>query len=73
MPIYEIRVAGHLDQRWSAWFDGLMLTYDGNTTILRGALADEAALHGVLIKVRNLALPLLAVRRIEADQCKTQE
>ncbi len=65
MTIYEIRVAGHLDQRWSAWFDGLALTHDGNTTILRGALADEAALHGVLIKVRNLALPLLAVRRIE--------
>lgn len=68
MTIYEIRVAGHLDQRWSAWFDGLALTYDGSTTLLRGALADEAALHGVLIKVRNLALPLLSVRRIGDEQ-----
>ncbi len=65
MPIYEIRVQGRLDQRWSTWFDGLTLSYEGeNITVLRGALADEAALHGILIKVRDLALPLLAVSRV---------
>ncbi len=60
MNVYEIRVQGHLDQSWSHWFDGLTISYDGDTnTVLRGPLIDEAALHGVLIKVRDLALPLL--------------
>jgi hypothetical protein len=65
MAIYEIRVQGRLDQRWSSWFDGLTITYeDEDITVLRGSLVDEAALHGVLIKVRDLALPLLAVNRV---------
>jgi hypothetical protein len=65
MPSYEIRVQGRLDQRWSTWFDGLTITYEGeDITVLRGALIDEAALHGILIKVRDLALPLLAVSRV---------
>jgi hypothetical protein len=68
MAIYEIRVEGQLGRRWSAWFDGLSFTYDGNTTLLRGSLRDEAALHGVLLKIRNLALPLLAVSRVAAVQ-----
>jgi hypothetical protein len=68
MNWYEIRVQGHLDQRWSAWFAGLVITYDINdNTVLRGPLIDEAALHGVLIKVRDLALPLLSVNRVEAS------
>ena len=68
MNRYEIRVQGHLDQRWSAWFAGLVITYDINdNTVLRGPLIDEAALHGVLIKVRDLALPLLSVNRVEAS------
>ena len=67
MYVYEIRVQGHLDQRWSTWFDGLTITHEGDDiTLLRGLLVDEAALHGVLIKVRDLALPLLAVNRIVA-------
>ncbi|HEX6557560.1 MAG TPA: hypothetical protein VF026_32650 [Ktedonobacteraceae bacterium] len=67
MPIYEIRVQGRLDQRWSTWFDGLTISYEGeDSTVLRGSLVDEAALHGVLIKVRDLALPLLAVNRVAA-------
>src|SRR5215467_7786414 len=71
MMIYEIRVQGHLDQRWSAWFAGLAISYDADdNTRLCGPLVDEAALHGVLIKVRDLALPLLEVRRVAAD---TQE
>jgi hypothetical protein len=66
MNCYEIRVQGRLDQRWSEWFDGLAITYDADdNTVLRGPLVDEAALHGVLIKIRDLALPLLAVNRNE--------
>ena len=67
MGIYEIRVKGHLDQHWSDWFDGLMITHQDGCTVLRGPLADDAALHGVLIKVRDLALPLLALSREDAD------
>ena len=68
MTIYEIRVQGRLDRRWSAWFAGLAITYDtDDTTVLRGPLVDEAALHGILIKVRDLALPLLAVNRVEGS------
>ncbi len=69
MNCYEIRIQGHLDEHWSEWFDGLDITYDADdNTMLRGPLVDETALHGVLIKVRDLALPLLAVNRIEAIQ-----
>ncbi len=65
MPSYEIRVQGRLDQRWSTWFDGLTLSYEGeDITVPHGSLVDEAALHGILIKVRDLALPLLAVSRV---------
>ena len=65
---YEIRVQGVLDQHWSGWFDGLQITAEpGNVTVLTGPVADEAALHGLLARVRDLALPLLSVRRIEAD------
>jgi hypothetical protein len=63
---YEIRVEGILDGRWSAWFDGLRVTGDasGQTTIA-GPVADQAALHGLLARVRDLGLPLLSVRRVE--------
>ena len=68
MHTYEIRVQGHLDQRWSEWFDDLAISYDADgNTVLRGPLVDEAALHGVLNKVRDLALPLLAVSREQTD------
>ena len=67
MHYYEIRVQGRLDQRWSEWFDGLTITYEAeDNSVLRGPLVDEAALHGVLSKVRDLVLPLLAVQRVEA-------
>ena len=72
MTVYEIRVQGHLDQRWSAWFEGLTISYDGDdSTVLRGPLVDEAALHGVLIKIRDLTLPLLAVNRVATDSSKS--
>ena len=68
MPIYEIRVQGRLDQRWSTWFDGLTISYEGeDSTVLRGSIVDEAALHGILSKVRDLALPQLAVSRVAAS------
>ncbi len=62
---YQIVVQGHLDQDWSDWFEGLTITYDekGNT-VLAGPLEDQAALHGVLHKVRDRGLILLAVTRI---------
>ena len=59
---YEIRLAGHLDQRWAEWFDGLTLTQQGDgTTVLQGPVVDQAALHGLLQKVRDLGLPLVSV------------
>ncbi len=68
MSTYQIRVKGQLDQQWSDWFNGLTITYDGEgNTILSGPLVDEAALHGVLMKIRDLTLPLLAVSREDVD------
>jgi hypothetical protein len=63
---YQIRVKGGLDRRWSAWFDGLHVASDdrGQTTIA-GPVADQAALHGLLAKIRDLGLELLEVRRID--------
>jgi len=61
---YEIRVEGHLDARWAAWFDGLCLTRQSDgTTLIRGDVPDQAALHGLLGKVRDLGMPLIAVNR----------
>jgi hypothetical protein len=66
---YELRVQGVLDARWSAWFEGLQVSSDqaGETTIA-GPVADQAALHGLLTKIRDLGLPLLSVRRIDPDR-----
>ena len=63
MAVYEIRVRGHLDGRWSEWFDGLLITdLENGEALLSGDIVDQAALHGVLNKVRDLGLPLVAVR-----------
>ena len=65
---YEIRVGGHLNDRWVAWFDGLGLRREGDgTTVIHGPIADQAALHGVLGKVRDTGLPLLSVICVEPD------
>jgi hypothetical protein len=62
---YEIRLKGRLDGRWAAWFDGLGLTHDGaGITVIHGPVADQAALHGLLNKVRDLGLPLVSVTRV---------
>jgi hypothetical protein len=63
---YEIQVQGRLGPEWSAWFDGLTVSQQPHgETILTGPVPDQAALHGILIKIRNLGLPLISVRRIE--------
>jgi hypothetical protein len=71
-PRYEIRLRGRLDPRWATWFDGMTLTTaDDGTTALRGPVTDQAALHGLLQKVRDLGLPLLSVTPLETDQPRT--
>jgi hypothetical protein len=66
---YEIRLKGHLEARWVAWFDGLSLTHESDgTTVIHGPNVDQAALHGVLQKVRDLGLPLVSVTQVEPDQ-----
>ncbi|GEP39181.1 hypothetical protein NPS01_28440 [Nocardioides psychrotolerans] len=65
---YELRIDGHLDEHWSTWFGGLSLTHaDDGTTILRGPVTDQAELHGLLAKVRDLGATLLSVNAIDAD------
>ena len=66
---YEIRLKGHLDARWANRFEGLSLSYGSDgTTVLLGPVVDQAALHGVLRKVRDLGLPLLSVIEVEPGQ-----
>ena len=66
---YEIRVKGHLDPRWSEWFQGLTVTRtESGETILSGPVVDQAALHGLLAKIRDLNLTLISVTRAEAEQ-----
>ena len=64
--LYEIRLKGHLDDRWAEWFEGLTITLeeDGNT-LLTGPVIDQAALHGLLKKVRDLGMPLISVSPLE--------
>ena len=63
---YEIRLAGRLEARWAAWFDGLTASRDGDgTTLISGHVADQAALHGLLQRVRDLGLPLVSVTRAD--------
>jgi hypothetical protein len=67
--LYEIRIKGHLDDHWAAWFSGLTLKLEDNgNTLLTGRVADQAALHGLLKKVRDLGIPLLSVNRVKPDQ-----
>ena len=67
--VYQIVVKGHLDSEWSDWFDGLTITLvDNGETILAGPVVDQTALHGVLIKIRDLGLPLLSLTRTETGR-----
>ena len=66
---YEIRILGRLDDRWSTWLDHLDLSHtDDGTTVLRGFVADQAALHGLLNKVRDLGLPLLSITQTDPGE-----
>jgi len=63
---YQLRVAGHLDQHWSAWFGDLDLAHEEDgTTSLTGAIADQAALHGLLVKIRDLGVTLITVTVVD--------
>jgi hypothetical protein len=69
---YEIRLTGRLDAHWAAWFDGLAVDHERDgTTVISGPIADQAALHGVLQRVRDLGLPLLSVTRVETTPATT--
>lgn len=63
----EIRVAGHIDEDWSEWFEGLSITHGDEETILRGNLADQSALYGMLAKLRDLGLSLVSVKHGEVE------
>jgi hypothetical protein len=67
--LYEIRVRGHLESRWAAWFDGMSLTHEPDgTTNISGPVVDQAALHGLLHTLRDTGLPLVSVTQVEADR-----
>ncbi|MBV7340116.1 hypothetical protein KFU94_70310 [Chloroflexi bacterium TSY] len=68
--IYEIRVKGLLDQRWTHWFDGMVIVLapERGETVMTGMVSDQAALHGLLARIRDLGLPLLALTRIEEEK-----
>ena len=66
--LYEIRIQGHLDERWASWFDGMTIIWEeAGDTVLSGPVKDQAALHGLLRKVRDLGLRLRSVRRLDVD------
>ena len=69
LMVYQIRVTGHLGRDWNDWFEGLSITLqDNGETLLSGPVTDQAALHGLLRKVRDLGLPLLSVIRLQPAQ-----
>ncbi len=65
---YEIRLRGHLEPRWSGWFDGLSLTNESDgTTLISGPVVDQAALHGLLQKLRDVGVPLISITQVSPD------
>ena len=72
--VYQIRIAGQLGSQWADWFEGLTITPDDNgDTLLTGPVIDQAALHGLLKKVRDLGLPLLAIQRVEPGLAEVKQ
>lgn len=68
-PYYEIHIKGHLDARWADWFNGLIITQEENgDTLLSGPVIDQAALHGLLKKVRDLGMPLVSVNQVDRNE-----
>ena len=71
---YEIRIKGHLDEKWADWFEGLTITLEDNSeTLLTGPVVDQAALFGLLRKVRDLGMPLISVNCVEPGQADGSE
>ena len=67
--IYQIRIKGHLSRKWTDWFEGLTITLEDNgDTLLTGPVVDQAALHGLIKKVRDLGMPLLSVDPVESGK-----
>ncbi|MHB8598973.1 MAG: hypothetical protein ACYDER_19435 [Ktedonobacteraceae bacterium] len=72
--VYQIRIKGHLGREWTNWFGDLTITLEDNgETLLTGLVVDQAALHGLLRKVRDLGVPLLSVNRVEPGQAETPD
>ena len=72
--LYEIRIKGHLASRWADWFEGLTITLEEDgVTLLTGPVVDQAALHGLLKKVRDLGIPLLSVMRLKPGQADVSD
>jgi len=69
LMVYQIRIKGHLGQQWTEWFEGLTITLEDNgDTLLTGPVVDQAALHGLLKKVRDLGMPLISVDPVKPSQ-----
>ena len=72
--IYQIRIKGHLGREWADWFGGLaIMALDNGDTLLTGPVIDQAALHGLLKKVRDLAMPLVSVMRVKTGQAEASD
>jgi hypothetical protein len=72
--IYQIRIKGHLDHRWRDWFEGMSITLeDIGDTLITGPVVDQAALHGLVKKVRDLGLPLISVNRVDPGQIESPD
>ena len=72
--VYQIRIEGHLDYQWTDWFGGLTITLEENgDTLITGQVVDQAMLHGLLKKVRDLGLPLVSVKRVELNRSAVSE
>jgi len=65
--IYEIKAAGRLGEQWTDWFGGLWVECEGEMTLISGEIRDQAALHGLLAKIRDIGMPIVSVRRLDTD------
>lgn len=72
--VYEIRIKGHLGRKWQGWFGGMSITLEDNgDTLITGPVVDQAALHGLVKKVRDLGLPLISVNRVDPGQTRSPD